>query len=307
MNKRISWLCIILCAFVFFNVAQVKADSDIYISPGTINLPTTSNKVIIDAEKYVYTGSPSIGSDAAGGYMKNRSDSCSVTVRGYCGISLVGGIAAVLGVRHNGVARWGTPSQLGFLAKNDVIVIQILTSEAGEKLKDIQGSWKFPDFQLGAIYDINNNNIVSNIYLTSLTLVITKETCAVTTSHDMAFYWTDLTPNEISNGNAQIKNAPISLSCNNSNVGPLQVTITSSQGANSVANGVINTDLLNLGIKLTWASNGLPVALETPIDFPAATSSTEDLSINAQPVQTGSGTVGAGDFSTAVTMNIEYR
>lgn len=306
MKKRISWLCIILCAFVFFNVAQVKADSDIYITPGTINLPTTSNKVIIDAEKFVYTGSPSVGSDADGGYIQNRPDSCSVTVRGYCGVSQVGDIDLVLGVRHNGVVRWGSPSQLGIIAKNDVIVIQILTSEAGQKVKDIQGSWKFPATDLGDIYDIRNNR-VSTIHLESMTLVITKETCAVTTSHDMAFYWTDLTPNEISNGNTQIKNAPISLSCNTSNVAPLQVTITSSQGTNSVANGVINTNLLNLGIKLTWASNGLPVALETPIDFPAATSSTEDLSINAQPVQTGSGTVGAGDFSTAVTMNIEYR
>ncbi len=306
MKKRISWLRIILCVFVFFNVAQVKAGSDIYINLGTIDLPTTGKNVIIDAEKYVYTGSPSIGSDADGGYIKNTAYSCSVTVRGYCGVSLIGDISAVLGVRHNGVTRWGSPSQLGFIAKNDIIVIQILTSEAGEKLKDIQGNWGVSGTDLGDIYDIRDNN-VSTIQLGNMNFVITKETCAVTTSHDMAFYWTDLTPNEITNGNSQIKSAPISLSCNNSNVGPLQVTITSSQGANSVANGVINTDLLNLGIKLTWASNGLPVALETPIDFPAATSSTEDLSINAQPVQTGSGTVGAGDFSTAVTMNIEYR
>lgn len=145
-------------------------------------------------------------------------------------------------------------------------------------------------FPYGTIYNTN-------------TITVTASTCQLQTPRDISIQWPSMSPSEVQSYSAEVKPAAIQTICQADNINIL-VTVSSSNGSNDAANGIVNTNKANLGLKLTWASDGQPVILDQQRDFGRGL--TRDFTINAQPVGTGGG-ISGGDFTSDVTVTFEYR
>lgn len=141
-------------------------------------------------------------------------------------------------------------------------------------------------------------------YTINVNVILTS--CSITSSKLVTVNWPALSPNEISSGEAEIKNTPISIHCGEINT-PVTMRVTSSNGSEDDVNGIIKTTLPNLGLKLTWSKDGTPVPLNKDIKSTLLGDYTYDIS--AQPVKIGpdSEKISAGDFATTVTVSYEYR
>lgn len=137
---------------------------------------------------------------------------------------------------------------------------------------------------------------------------IISATCATQTSNIIDIHWPSLSPSEIKNGSAASKKAEVTVKCDGSaEIPPMSVTFTSSEGSNDASGGIIKTTSDNLGLKLTWANDNTAIPLNQTISIPGPPpGSSRDLSVMAQPVSTGTGSISAGDFTSTLTMSIEY-
>jgi type 1 fimbria pilin len=170
--------------------------------------------------------------------------------------------------------------------------------------------------EIGRLYSQQDNGsifsgsfaVTDSIYLNT-TLTVLASSCLLQTPRNIAIAWPTLTPSVIKNNAAESKVANIVVGCEDNNSHPMTVTVTGSEGNESVANGIVKTSTKDLGLQLSWVNNGQPIPLSQPMDINpgAAGNLTQDFSIAAKPVATGNGHISAGDFSSNVTVTFEYH
>lgn len=306
---------------VLFSLSMQMATAyaqDIYVNAGNVNINSTEidkkGDIVVPLGQYLYVGSPSIVIPDDKGYA-NAGASAIATgactyISGNCAIALAHTYYATVGIRHNG-QDYTTTGQYGIInvKTGDLVIISVVTDPAGNKYT---GNMNVSNKFMGTVFGCTNSDCsgtgketISNIYF-SANITITQSTCSIATAHDMAFVWLSLSPSQIANGSAETQTAPITMSCTGNAV-PVAVTVSSNTGSYDAANGLIKTDKANLGLKLTWAGSGRPVALDSAFEFPSTGEPTEDFSVNAQPVALGGGAINAGDFSATVTVSFDYH
>lgn len=297
---------------------------------GTVNVnkdPTDNG--VVPFGRYIFTGSPQYNGPQDSDFPPHSVDYVAMRVNftnwskdidNYRTVSIGHGFYLAFGIRDDRGDIWATNTVLvnSFPVKSPGdMVVSVLTDATGT---DFVGDFSYSNSKVAFIFEADsdvckksseikiNNSGVCAIVNINLNFHVANSTCQIITAHNMAFVWTSLSPSEISNGSAESKTAPVTMQCSNAGgIEPVAVTFTSSGGTYDAAQGIVKTNLANLGLQLTWASNGQPVVMDKEITFPALSTSTEDLSVNAKPVQLGSTSVGGGSFSTQVTMNVEYR
>lgn len=232
----------------------------------------------------------------------------------YMGVDLGHGIYAVIGIRDNGGDHWDISDGDLKVSPGGSLLISIVTASEGT---DFTGSLSSGNIPLGIITHGDCNGVYSNDvcaeYNLNINLNVSNSSCLITTPHDAVFNWPGISPSEIRNGSVAVQTAPVTMSCTSSAkegvvARPVAITFTSSNGSQDAANGIIKTDKENLGLQLTWHSNGQPIAQDKVIEFPAIASATEDFSVDAKPVLiNGTQQITGGSFATTVTMSVEYR
>ncbi|POZ17535.1 hypothetical protein C3Z09_07325 [Lelliottia aquatilis] len=228
-------------------------------------------------------------------------------IDGYSGIKLSNG--------HNFFLLYGYRNESGThltsysdktmkIPDKSQLIVSLATQNSGTKFTGTFSIYT----QIGSINACNDGSNSFGRIVINMTVTVSNSTCEISTSHNMAFFWPSLSPSSIQNGSAEMKNAPVRMDCTNATGAfPVAVTFNSTNGSYDAANGIVKTNHENLGLQLTWANTGKPIPQNTEIDFPATSNMSEDFSVNAIPVQLGSGEITGGDFSTSVTMSIEYR
>lgn len=322
------WLGCLL-ASVMAPVHAAKFPTETINISGTVNVnkdPTDNGNVPFG--RYIFVGSPQYtGPSSLNSHMRMQFDGNTTGgitwghIDGHVGLPIGNGFYLVFGIRDERGDIWES---------DEIQLINVAVKSPGEVMvsvvTDATGTDYVGDFSYNAnsIAFINNdvassnavcqknaaysNNFICAVVGINLHFHVSNSTCQIITAHNMAFIWASLSPSEISNGSAETKTAPVTMRCSNSGgVEPIAVTFTSSTGTYDADQGIVKTSRANLGLQLSWASNGQPVVMDKEIDIPAFATSTEDLSVNAKPVQLGSETILGGNFSTQVTMNIEYR
>lgn len=278
---------------------------DDYYFTGSVNVITDQSKsTIVEPGIFNYTASKYFN-EKTGTYYLGAPYTTTKNINGFQGIKLGNDFFTLYGYRDDtgthlvpyGTTKFTIPSKAQF-------VISVATSSDGSKYI---GNFNFSAGVVG-VYQDGDKNPFTSLNISNMTFTISNSTCAISTSHDMIFYWNNLSPSQIQNGSSEVKTAPVRMDCSNSGgVMPVAVTFNSTNGSYDAVNGIVKTNLENLGLLLTWASTGKPIPQEKEIDFPATSNSSEDFNVNATPVQLGSGIIKEGDFSTNVTMSIEYR
>ncbi|NLS56146.1 fimbrial protein [Hafnia alvei] len=288
---------------VIFSSSYAYSD-DVIVNMGTltVNNISTTGKVTIPVGAYRREGTPAIVNDDN----KTRYDAehCYEVISG--GICLLKITANTGGKRDAYLApgvRRGQTQLLGGgfspLLPGDIMTLDLVLDNSG-----IKGSTTWENALVGKFYDDKNN--LSGYLRFNATIIINSATCAVSTAHDMNFTWPQLSPSQIENGSAEVKNAPIGMSCSTTDEKkPVTVTVTSANGYANASDGVINTNKSNLGIKLTWADSGEVIPLNKGLLMNAYNES--NFSINAKPVSTSSKKISAGDFETTVTISFDYH
>lgn len=151
--------------------------------------------------------------------------------------------------------------------------------------------------------EVNNTNV--NI---DMNISIKESACVIQNSLNQAYRWDNISPSEIMNGSVAKKRAPITIQCSGTELGSTMFKLTADTGSADDNNGILKTDLDNLGIKLTWAKDGNAIPFNQEMVYPGDTSTNlGDYSIDAQPVSINGGTIAGGTFHGAATLLIEYR
>ncbi|WMY75569.1 fimbrial protein [Buttiauxella selenatireducens] len=148
------------------------------------------------------------------------------------------------------------------------------------------------------------------IYLDSFTVTYTETSCGIKSKQGSVINWPALYKTDIVNGTAESKPYSLSLICGNESdpALPVNISFTSTHGFADAANGIVKTNLANLGLKLSWVNPALtPLALDQVNKSMLA--GVGDYSVLAKPVKLSKSTdtLQSGQFDTTVTMNIEFQ
>lgn len=325
-----NWVCVgCFLASVMTPVHAAKFPTENISISGTVNVnkdPTDNG--VVPFGRYIFTGSPQYNGPQDSDFAPKDPDYVAMRINfsdwakdidNHKTVSIGHGFYLTFGIRDERGDTWSTNAlhlQTYTVVSPGEVMVSVLTDASGT---DFVGDFSYSSSQVAYIFEADTyvckkNSAVRTtagvcaIVSINLNFHVANSTCQIITAHNMAFVWTSLSPSEISNGSAESKTAPVTMQCSNAGgIEPVAVTFTSSGGTYDAAQGIVKTNLANLGLQLTWARNGQPVVMDKEITFPALSTSTEDLSVNAKPVQLGSTSVGGGSFSTQVTMNVEYR
>ena len=288
---------------VIFSSSYAYSD-DIIVNMGTltVNNISTTGKVTIPVGAYRREGTPAIANND-NKYKYDAVHCDVVTSENVCLLMITGNTGGKRDVYMAPGVRRGQTQLLGGgfspLLPGDIMTLDLVLNNSGFK-----GSTTWENALAGRFYD-KNRNVVGYLRF-YVTIIINSATCTVSTAHDMNFTWPQLSPSQIENGSAEVKNAPISMSCSTTDENkPVTVTVTSANGYANASDGVINTNKSNLGIKLTWADSGEAIPLNKGLLMNAYNGS--NFSINAKPVSTSSEKISAGDFETTVTISFDYH
>lgn len=290
------------------NAAKIKSQQ-MTIS-GTVNVNKDPNENgYIPPGRYVFASQPFTG--PSGEMILIGSFPRIIIPGGALAWDLGNGFAAIMGVRDSaGVDHWTDLPQ--YSEKGAEAIISVVTAPEGT---EFTGTFTTGNVRAAAVSDSTGtykNDLVAELYL-NLTFNVSNSSCLITTPHNAIFNWPGISPSEIRNGSVPVQTAPVTMSCSSSGAEemitrPVAITFTSTDGSADAANGIIKTDKANLGLKLTWHSNGQPVQLDKVNEFPAVAAKTVDFSVDAQPVALNSpNTISGGSFATTVTMTVEYR
>ncbi|PKE31771.1 hypothetical protein CWS43_06895 [Rahnella sp. AA] len=147
-------------------------------------------------------------------------------------------------------------------------------------------------------------------YLDNLSVNYIETSCGIKSKQGSVINWPALYKSDIVNGTAESKPYSLALICGDESAPPLPIDISfsASNGVADAANGIVRTNLQNLGLKLSWANPALPPLVLGQVNH-STLAGVGDYSVLAQPVKIGSsaGTIQAGQFDTTVTMNIEFQ
>jgi type 1 fimbria pilin len=163
-------------------------------------------------------------------------------------------------------------------------------------------------FISGLVASILSQGYLKTNINANVNIHVQESTCTMQNSLNQAFYWNNISPSEISNGTVTKQRAPITILCSGAEIQSIGLNVKGDSGVYDANNGIIKTDLPNLGVKLTWARDNLPVVLNKDIVYPpSAQTNQADYSIDAQPVHVGTEPIPAGSFSGVATVEIQYR
>ncbi|PKA28644.1 hypothetical protein CWR41_01335 [Cedecea lapagei] len=224
-------------------------------------------------------------------------------------------LSFMIGYDDDGGARhYATSSRLnvpmeenasGDYVPKETLIFSLATKQGGESA--VAGVYTFSGklADVDAIDSQDRSAFASTSQVAfNVTVNLRVTACLVTTDKNYDLRWPSLTPSEIINNQADELNADVSITCNGGPT-PVKISAASSNGAYDAAGGIIKTNSENLGIKLKWQDNQQPVSLASPRTD--TLSGTKNYNIVAQPVRYGSGNISGGEFSSTVTLSIEYR
>lgn len=147
-------------------------------------------------------------------------------------------------------------------------------------------------------------------YLDSLSVNYIETSCGIKAKQGSVINWPALYKSDIVNGTAESKPYSLALICGDESAPPLPIDISfsASNGVADAANGIVRTNLQNLGLKLSWANPALPPLVLGQVNH-STLAGVGDYSVLAQPVKIpgSTGNISAGKFDTTVTMNIEFQ
>lgn len=148
------------------------------------------------------------------------------------------------------------------------------------------------------------------VYLDSLTVNYIETSCGINAKQGSTVNWPSLYKGDIINGNVESRPYSLSLICGDASAPPLPINISfsSTNGFADAANGIVKTNLANLGLKLSWANPALPPLVLDQVNH-STLSGVGDYTVMAKPVKLSNVTdaLQAGQFDTTVTMNIEFE
>lgn len=310
--KKVFWVLVVLCLTgisVSGYCETAKTPTQEITVSGTINVNKDPNE-----NGYIPLGRYTLVSEAyAGKNGLTLFDSRSYTeflLDGGQAWDIGNGFYIIPGIRDSKGDHWDVNNDYKSEAGGKLL-LAIVTDKNGTPFT---GSFSTGKVELGGVISSTDckNTICADYYI-NLTFNVSNSSCLITTPHDAVFNWPGISPSEIRNGSVAVQTAPVTMTCTNSGeegviARPVAITFTSSNGSEDAANGIIKTDKENLGLQLTWHSNGQPIPQDKVIEFPALASATEDFSVDAKPVAiNGTQQITGGSFATTVTMSVEYR
>ncbi|TPG58863.1 fimbrial protein [Ewingella americana] len=147
------------------------------------------------------------------------------------------------------------------------------------------------------------------LFLDNLTVNYIVSSCGIKSKQGSVVNWPSLTKSDVRNGKAATLPYSLYLICGNESdpATPVNITFSSTHGFADAANGIVNTNLQSVGIKLSWANTNLPPLVLDQVNR-STLSGTGDYSVLAKVVKTASenNVITGGHFDTNVTMNIEF-
>lgn len=147
-------------------------------------------------------------------------------------------------------------------------------------------------------------------YLDNMTVNYIETSCGIKSKQGSVINWPSLYKADIINGTVESKPYSLSLICGKESDTPLPIDISfsSTNGFSDAANGIVRTNLANLGLKLSWANPALPPLMLDQVNH-SMLSGVGDYTVMAKPVKLSASadTLQAGQFDTTVTMNIEFQ
>ncbi|ENA0608716.1 fimbrial protein [Enterobacter bugandensis] len=300
--KHVSLLIGIL--FLSFSALKPALAADYVINMNADLIYDSSETAVVNFGTYLYTGPTFDLTDAQDYIIDATSCFRNINIGGLaaCPINteITNGFYVVFGVRNNTGEHWAAYGDKAMsIKKGDIFIASLITKGTGSP---VTGNL-YTSLPLAGIKRVSQGAKVYTYITAKVDVDVKKSTCSISTSHNMAFDWPSLTQSEITNGTAPTKKAGIIMGCNANEIIPVSVTINSTNGSYDAAKGLVKTSKENVGLQLTWADDGMPAELNKKNDF----FSSKDFSINAKPVQLGSGKISGGDFDTKVTVSIEYH
>jgi type 1 fimbria pilin len=147
------------------------------------------------------------------------------------------------------------------------------------------------------------------LFMDNLTVNYIVSSCGIKSKQGSVVNWPSLTKSDVRNGKAATLPYSLYLICGNESdpATPVNITFSSTHGFADAANGIVNTNLQSVGIKLSWANTNLPPLVLDQVNR-STLSGTGDYSVLAKVVKTASenNVITGGHFDTNVTMTIEF-
>lgn len=145
------------------------------------------------------------------------------------------------------------------------------------------------------------------IALGSFNINVILTSCRITTPSAVTMDWGSVSSAEIVSGEVETRTANIGIYCGEIQT-PVSISFASSNGYVNASEGIIRTSVEenNLGLQLTWESNGLPIVMNEKISDVILGS--KNFNVVGKPVPINpSQPIRAGDFTGNITMMFAYR
>ncbi|TBM28792.1 fimbrial protein [Hafnia paralvei] len=313
----------VIVALLFSFAAQAAIPDSINVDSGLISVvddPSTSS--VVPFGKYVFSSAPIyMDTDDCPDEYLGDSIYCSITFLNnstfyninsfvdmpeYTAFKIIGGqgFYVAFGIRDSKGDHYWSGGSLKINERNFRVIMSIFTPESGtDKIGTLDKS--------GTLATLRHRQQGSEVFTAvnaHINISIKESACIMQNSLNQAFHWDNITPSSIINGNVSTQQAKVTIKCSGSELHSMMFKLMADTGSDDASEGILKTDLNNLGIKLTWADSGNTIPFDKEMVFPGDTSNNlKDFSINAQPVSINGGAIPGGTFRGAATMIIEYR
>lgn len=313
----------VIVALLFSFAVQAAIPDSITVDSGIISVvddPSTSS--VVPFGKYVFSSAPIyMDTDDCPDENLGQDTTCSLTflqdstfyninnvidTSEYSAFKITGGkgFYVAFGIRDSTGDHYWTGGSLKITQRNFRVIMSVFTSDSGT---DKTGTMD----KTGTLAEIRHHRQGStavSMVNAHIDIAIKESACIMQNSLSQAFHWDNITPSSIINGSVTTQQAKVTIKCSGSELHSMMFKLMADTGSDDASEGVLKTDLNNLGIKLTWAGSGNTIPFDKEMVFPGDTSTNLlDFSINAQPVSINGGAIPGGTFRGAATMIIEYR
>lgn len=311
--KKIALILLLMGASITAFPTMAAVASQKIVINGTVNInKDPSESGVLPPVRYLFAGTPEYSNgESANLTLHPTVPPILINNNFRTAFSIGNGFYISLGFRDERGDAWPEVDSNEYkIHSPSKIIATVYTDGDGT---DFTGAFSTGNVEYADIVDYTGklgckNSLCAKIFV-NLNINVANSSCQIITQHNLAYFWTSISPSEIANGSVPSKLAEITMSCSNGGgASPVAVTFTSTHGSYDAENGIIKTDHADLGMQLVWGKNGQPIPMDKVIEFPAIASSTEDFSVSAKPVKLReAGAIAGGEFSTMVTMTIEYR
>lgn len=146
------------------------------------------------------------------------------------------------------------------------------------------------------------------LYLDSVTVNYVVSSCGIKSKASIVNFG-DLFKIDIIHGTVPAKPFAVSLICGDVKdpQSPVNITFSSTDGFADAAKGIVNTNLIGVGLQLSWQNSNLPPLMLDQVNH-STLSGTGDYSVLAKPVSTlNHNDMEGGKLDTSITMSIEFQ